>query len=88
MVLAELSGPGGGQVVRALRGLTVKRGTLGWIGLVAYVSLWDSLASETLSRALWRGLENPKSRPVVLFCWLWLTSHLLFRRPKKILVRW
>lgn len=66
----------------------MRQGSRGWVGLAVYVFLWDTLASETLSRALWRGLENPRSRPVVLFCWGWVTSHLLLRRPKKILVRW
>lgn len=61
------------------------KGEHGWIGLAAYVFLWDMLAPETLSRAFWRALAHPKQRWVVLACWGWVTSHLILKRPAKIL---
>lgn len=64
------------------------RGEYGWAGLAAYVFIWDTFAPESLSRALWRGLEHPTSRPLVVACWMWVSSHLLLKRPARILWRW
>jgi len=60
----------------------------GWIGLVLYVWAWDWYGPETLSEGFWRGLKNPASRFFVIFAWAWVSSHLFFRKPKRILVRW
>lgn len=65
-----------------------RRGDIGWILLAAFVWLWDAYAPETLSRAFWRGLEHPRSRPFVLVAWGWVTSHLFFRKPARILIKW
>jgi hypothetical protein len=68
--------------------VTVRRisGTWGWVGLLAYVIAWDSLAPETLSSAYWRALRrNPA---LALFIVGWTASHLIARRPARILVRW
>ena len=65
-----------------------KEGGMGWILLAVFVWAWDWYAPESLTKAFWRGLENPKSRPFVLFGFVWVTSHLFFRKPAKILVRW
>lgn len=64
------------------------RGEHGWIGLAAFILLWDRYAPETLSKAFWRALEHPTRRPIVLLAWGWVTSHLILKRPAKILVRW
>jgi len=61
---------------------------VGWLGLAVYVALWDRFANKTLSRALWDGLEDPRSRAVVIGLWAWLTSHLFLKKPKKILWFW
>lgn len=63
-------------------------GTIGWLILAAFVWLWDWLAKESLSAALWRGLANPRKRWLVVAAWGWVTSHLLLKRPAKILVWW
>lgn len=64
------------------------RGDFGWLLLAVYVYLWDRYASETLSRAFWRGVEHPVHRWWVVAAWMWVTAHLLLKRPAKILVRW
>lgn len=61
------------------------RGEHGWIGLAIYIYLWDRYAPETLSRAFWRALEHPTKRPLVLFAWAWVTSHLILKKPQRIL---
>ncbi len=64
------------------------KGEHGWVVLAVYVWLWDWLAPETLSRSLWRGLAHPKKRWLVLLCWGWVSSHLLLKKPSKILWKW
>lgn len=39
-------------------------GTIGWVGLAAYVIAWDILAPETLSSAVDRALEHPSMKYV------------------------
>jgi hypothetical protein len=41
-------------------------GTIGWLGIAAYVVWFDTTQSESLSHAYSRGLENSRSRPFVL----------------------
>jgi hypothetical protein len=41
-------------------------GTYGWLALGAFVLAWDLLASETLTHAAKRGLENHHTRPLVI----------------------
>lgn len=59
-------------------------GTLGW-GLVAGgVLAWDMIATETLSNAFHRGLENEKTRPFVV-AGLGITAcHLMGVIPPKL----
>lgn len=69
------------------------RDAIGWVGLAIYVWLYDWLVPKhfnrpTLSRSLWEALEHPKKRWFVLFAWGWTTSHLLLKRPAKILLKW
>ena len=61
------------------------KGEHGWVGLALYVLLWDRYAPETLSRAFWRALRHPRKRWVVLAAWAWVTSHLIWQRPAKVL---
>ena len=64
------------------------RGEHGWIILAIYVWAWDMFAPETLSRALWRALQHPVHKWWVVGLWAWVSSHLLLKRPVKILWRW
>lgn len=42
------------------------RGALGWLGIAAYVVLWDTTQPESLTGAFHRGMENRAGRPFVL----------------------
>ena len=64
------------------------RSGYGWLGLAIYVWLWDNHAPETLSQGFWRGMAHPEVRLFVLFMWAWVTSHLFFKRPRRILIWW
>ncbi len=61
---------------------------IGWTLFVVYVWLWNKYATEGLSQGFWRGLEHPESRLILIFVWGWVSSHLLFKRPRRILVKW
>lgn len=63
-------------------------GLLGWVGLVAYVWFWDWYGPETLSQVWWRGLAHRSTRLGLIVVWGWVTSHLFFKRPARILVYW
>ena len=60
-------------------------GTYGWLGLAAYITLWDWLAPETLSRAWWKAVEHPRNRWLIVALWGWITAHLFLKRPAKVL---
>jgi len=64
------------------------KGVYGWIILIIFVWQWDSRAPESLSRAFWNGLESPRKRPFVVFALMWTVSHLLFKKPRYILIWW
>ncbi len=64
------------------------KGEHGWFILAVFVWLWDAYAPETLSRAFWRALEHPSRRWYVLVAWGWVTSHLLIKKPARILIWW
>ena len=64
------------------------RGTVGWFGLIAYIWTWDWNAPETLSQAWWRGLTHRTTRLALIFIWGWVTSHLFFKKPVRILIYW
>lgn len=68
--------------------ILLMQGGYGWIGLAIYILLWDRYAGETLSRAFWNSLEHPVKRWPTLIAWGWVTSHLVLKRPTKLLVRW
>jgi hypothetical protein len=56
------------------------RGTLGWVGLVAYVALTDAILiktkSRTMSSAFRDAIHHPAKRWVVGASWVGLTVHL------------
>ncbi len=62
------------------------RGEDGWVLLVVFIFLWDWFGPETLTQALWRGLAHPRKKWIVLACYAWVTSHLLVKKPKRILI--
>lgn len=66
----------------------MKRAEWGWLGLVTYIWAWDWYGPESLTQGWWRGLQRPETRLVLIFVWAWVTSHLFFRKPQKILIRW
>ncbi len=69
--------------------MTIKlKAEIGGVLLILYVWAWDKYATETLSQGFWRGLQHPESRLVLIFVWGWVSSHLFFRIPKRILVKW
>ena len=51
-------------------------GGKGWLGLVAYVILWDKYADETLSNWFWDSLRHPTRRVLVAVVWGLITVHL------------
>lgn len=59
-------------------------GIYGWVCLGAFVAGWDALAPETLSSAFRRGLENPRTRYLVLGAWAITSAHLLGLLPDNI----
>lgn len=74
--------------IERLVSANLTKGEVGWGLLALYVFLWDRYAAETLSRAFWRGVEHPMKRWLVVVAWGWVTVHLLFKRPRKLLVWW
>lgn len=67
-----------------------RNGSLGWIGLVVYVVVWDVIALraknarwETLSSFFGRNLQRPGSRYALLGVWGLLTAHL-FEQPRQL----
>ena len=70
------------------RELTFIRGKQGWQLLIFFIWAWDWFMPESLSESFQRALDDPKTRPFVLFGWAWVSSHLLFRKPKRILIWW
>lgn len=63
-------------------------GARGWLGLVAFIYLWDKLAEQTLTSAFWGALTE-KSYPhrgLVMTAWAVTTAHLfrpVLRIPAK-----
>lgn len=60
-----------------------RAGTWGWIGLTAYVTLWDSFANETLSGAFKRAVLHPRARWPVIAAWGVTTAHLFKVLPPR-----
>lgn len=76
------------MVMKPHRRLTT--GELGWVGLVGYVVLVDSVAwrnqtknrkDETMSVAFGRSLQNPVARIGTLLAWGMVTAHLFWSVP-------
>lgn len=59
-------------------------GTIGWIGLAAYVIAWDLLAPETLSAAADRALEHNYMKYVAWGLGGIVTGHVLNVIPDKV----
>ena len=62
-------------------------GTKGWLGLVAYVAIFDLVAGytnrETLSGAFYRAFLHPRQRWIVIVAWVYLTLHLFAILPAR-----
>lgn len=66
-------------------------GELGWIGLVAYIIVVDSIAwvrqqgkrpdDETMSLAWGRWIQNPAGRGATGLAWALVTGHLFLSLP-------
>lgn len=61
-----------------------RTGTWGWIGLTAYVALWDAYAPETLSSAFGRAILHPRARWPVVALWGVTTAHLFGALPASL----
>lgn len=62
---------------------TLRGGTLGWLLLAAFVTLWDIFAEETLSTSFWRAVQNPKRRWPLILLWVYITLHLFHGIPER-----
>lgn len=58
-------------------------GTWGWAGIAVGVYLFDHYCEESLSHAFKRGMENPRSRPLVLGALAITASHLICALPER-----
>lgn len=56
-------------------------GGWGWIGLAAYVGIWDAFAGETLSGAFGRAVEHPVKRWLVTLGVALTVAHLYKTLP-------
>lgn len=60
----------------------LKRASVAWLGLAAYVAAYDYYAiktgRETLSGAYWHALRNPKTRVLAVCSATILYKHLVF----------
>jgi hypothetical protein len=60
----------------------IKRADVAWIGIAAFVGAYDYWAirngHETLSRAYWRALKNPRTRWPAILVVTGLYKHLVF----------
>lgn len=61
-----------------------KLGTLGWMGVGAAVLAAEVLLEESLTHAFKRGLDNPRTRAVVLGGLAVTNLHLLGLMPRHI----
>lgn len=57
--------------------------TKGWIGLAAYVVVWDLLAEETLSHGFEDALKHPLKRWQLVLAWGFITAHLFCLIPRR-----
>lgn len=63
--------------------MKIRAGTVGWVGLTAYVAVWDAYAPETLSGAFGRAVLHPKARWPVVALWGLTTAHLFGVLPRR-----
>jgi hypothetical protein len=54
-----------------------RAGTYAWAAIGAFVVSWDLLAPETISHAFHRGVENPRTRALVLGGLAMTAAHLV-----------
>jgi hypothetical protein len=59
------------------------RGSYGWLGLAAYVALFDVISRETLSSAFTTAMSDPKRRPWVVAVTVYLVAHLYHGIPDR-----
>jgi hypothetical protein len=57
------------------------RSEFGILGIIVWVWYWDS-KHETITSFFWK---HPR---LAAFVWGWVFSHMVFGKPKRILVRW
>ena len=57
-------------------------GHIGWLIIGAIVVGWDRHIPDTITSAFRRGLENPKTRPLVVGATVATIAHLVGRIPK------
>jgi hypothetical protein len=58
-------------------------GNVGWAVVGATVLAWDVMAPETLSAAFGRGLDNPRTRPLVIGGLAITGAHLMRAIPER-----
>lgn len=65
-----------------------RSGSLGWVGLVGYVVLFDVLAvvlgGQTLSSAFYQASTTVRRRVWLFGVWAYLTAHLFRWLPKRV----
>jgi hypothetical protein len=66
---------------------TAKTGEIAWIGLVAYIIIYDILAIKTnrptLSAAFHKASQSKMLQPLLVSFWFYLTAHLFQWIPKR-----
>ncbi len=63
--------------------MTLRPATKGWIGLAIYVTAWDILAPETLSRGFYEATRHPVKRWPLTLAWAFITAHLFRLLPER-----
>ena len=67
-----------------MSGISPERsGGIGWLGIATGVVAWDIMAPESLTHAFHRGMENPRTRPLVLGALAITAAHLLEVIPRQ-----
>lgn len=65
----------------------ITAGGKAWIGLTAYVALYDSYAvlsrKDTMSTAFLNAIRHPRRRWPVILTWAYVTAHLFKFIPEK-----
>lgn len=64
--------------------MKLRPSTKGWLGLAAYVVVWDLLAEETLSSGFADAWRHPVRRWPLVAAWAFITAHLFVVLPERI----